>query len=112
MELVSVNRRETYRYVDSYSHEDSWTHLGQLRVTPARQTSEGNGIDDAGTVVRYARIRRKDDFQLIRRGLEDSMTRQGCHHEYDCCGCVSYTTRVTRIRPSLLLIRTRIGRNY
>lgn len=112
MDQVSISRRETHRYVDTWSHKDTWTHLGTVQVTPGRRSEEGNGYDDAGTVVRYARIRRADDFRLLKRAIEDTMSRHGCSHEYDCCGCVSYTTRVTRIRPRLLMIRTRIGRNY
>lgn len=112
MQQINLSIRLTHRYVGTHAHNDRWDFLGDLKVTPARVVDAGNGIDDAGTVVRYARIRRSDDFRLLQRAIEDTMSRHGCSHDYDCCGCASYSTRVTRIRPRLLLIRTRVGRNY
>ena len=112
MELVNVNKRNTHRYRDGWAHEDSWEYLGSIKVTPARQVEEGNGIDEGGVFVRYARIRRQDDFRLLQRGLEDTMSTSGCRHDYDCCGCASYRTTVRRVKPRLVMIHTRVGYNY
>lgn len=112
MQDINLSTRLTHRYVGTHSHLDSWEYLGTLRVTPPRVVEAGNDYDAGDTVVRYARIRRSDDFRLLKRAIESTLSRHGCSHEYDCCGCASYTTQVTRIRPRLLLIRTRTGYNY
>lgn len=112
MQTLALNTRLTHRYVDTHSHLDQWNRVGHLKMTPPRVVQEGNGYDEGDTVVRYARIRRADDFRLLKRAIEDTMSRHGCSHEYDCCGCASWSTRVKRVRPGLLLIRTRVTFNY
>lgn len=112
MELIGIRKRNTFKYRDGWSYEDSWSFLGDLKVTPAKQVREGNGYDEGGVFIRYARIRNSDDFKLLKRGIEDTMSHSGCQHEYDCCGCASYSTRVKRIKPRLVQIRTRVSYNY
>lgn len=114
MELISVNKRTSHKYRDGWAHEDRWQHLGVLKVTPARVTEEGNRYDEGDTYVRFARIQNisRQGFKLLKRGLQDTLSGSSCHHEHDCCGCASYSTRVQRVSPRLVLIRTRVTFNY
>lgn len=114
MELISVNKRLTRKYRDGFSHEDRWEHLGVLKVTPARVVQEGNRYDEGDTYVRFARISNisREGFKLLKRGLMDTLNTSGCTHDWDCCGCASYSTRVQRVAPRLVLIRTRVSYNY
>lgn len=114
MEVVGISKRVTHKYRDGWAHEDRWQYLGHLLVTPAKVTEEGNRYDEGDTYVRFARISNisRKAFKELKRGIQDTMGGSRCHHEYDCCGCASYHVQVERVRPRLVLIRTRVRYNY
>lgn len=114
MEVVGISKRTTHKYRDGWSHEDRWQYLGALKLTPAKVTEEGNRYDDGDTYVRFARIPNisSKGFKLLKRGIQDTMGGSRCRHEFDCCGCASYSVKVERVRPRLVLIRTRVSYNY
>ena len=114
MERVYMERRLTHRYVGTYSHLDRWADVSPqpARLTPARMVEESNGYDDGGTYHRWATLPVGVDRSAAVRALEDTLSRQGCAHEYDCCGCVSFSTRVKHRHGRRVLLVTRVSANY
>jgi hypothetical protein len=113
MEKVYLERRLTHRYVGTYRHLDRWRSLGGVaRITPYREVDAGNGYDEGGTYVRWATLPRGVDRDAACRALEDALSRWGCAHEYDCCGCASYTTRVQHRHGRRVVLKTRVSYNY
>lgn len=117
MEAVHLELRLTCGYVDTYSHLDEWRSFGAApaRLTPPKLVDPGNGYDEGGTYLRWAtlpRLPRRADRVDAARALEDTLSSWGCHHEYDCCGCASYSTRVLRRQGRRVLLRTTVGYNY
>lgn len=112
METIQLNRRLTHRYVGTYAHEDNWEGVGTARLTPPRAVAEGNGIDDGGTYIRWAILPAGQDAEASARALQDTLSKHGCHHEYDCCGCRSLDTRVIHRHGRRLVLRTQVSFNY
>lgn len=112
MQVTSLETRLTHRYVGTYSHLDEWQYLGAARLTPPREVKEGNGYDDGGTYLRWATLPRGMDRDAACRALEDSLSSHGCAHEWDCCGCASYSTRVLHRNGRRVVLKTRVSFNY
>lgn len=112
METIHLEQRLSHRYVDTYSHLDEWRDVGTARLTPAKLVREGNGLDDGGTYLRWATIPRGQNRALSAIALEDALTRVGCSHEWDCCGCESIRTRVLHRKGLRFALVTTVGYNY
>jgi hypothetical protein len=111
MDTVNLYLRLTHKYVDSYRHLDESRYIGTIKLTPPRQTREGNGHDDLGDYVRFGRIPRGLDPKEVERAVSDTLSHWGCSHEYDCCGCL-LTRSDARVRGRTLMVHTSVGRNY
>lgn len=105
-----VSRRKTFRYVESYL--DDWEDLGVLKHTPIKRVADGNGIDEEGAYTRWVKIPAGARASEFIRDIEDTLTRVGCSHEYDCCGCRSWRTYFIRRNGRKLLFKTYVTRNY
>ena len=114
---VCVALRRTHKYVGEYAHLDEWKTLSSYPKLSefVRETDEGNGMDDGGVYLRWARLpgqlSRKQRDEMV-RAIEDSYTYSGCSHEYDCCGCSSYRTRAIYRRGRDVVLRVQVSRNY
>jgi len=112
MNNILLSRRLTHRYVGTYSHLDEWRDIGVATLTPRREVNPGNDYDEGGTYIRWAVLPRGIDRDAACRALEETMSRWGCAHEYDCCGCASYTTRVLHRHGRRVVLQTRVSFNY
>lgn len=119
MQAINVQRRMTHTYVGTFAHLDEWAHLGMLLVTPGRQVDEPEKRweDPAhgGSYMRWARLPAglsKAQRNEWVRSLEASLSRWGCHHEWDCCGCASYSTRVAHRKGRDITLMTVVSYNY
>ena len=112
MEMVNLEVRLTHRYVGTWKHLDKWRDVGTAVLTPAREIEEGNGLDEGGTYLRWATLPRGIDRDAACRALEDSLSSHGCAHEWDCCGCASYNTRVLHRHGRRVVLQTRVSYNY
>jgi hypothetical protein len=119
MDRIYPNIRLTHRYVGTCAHLDQWGEaMVSLKATPAKLTARPGpdaDMSEGASFTRHIRLPAglspKQKKRLI-RGLEDSMSRWNCHHEWDCCGCASWTTRVTVLNARDLLVRTSYSYNY
>lgn len=107
-----VSRRKTFRYVGTYRDLDDWEDLGFFRHTPVKCVAVGNGLDEDGAYTRWVKVPVNTPLHEIIPAIEDTLTRVGCAHEYDCCGCLSYRTHFIRRRGRKLLFKTYATRNY
>lgn len=107
-----LSLRLTHRYVGTFRHLDSWRYLGAAKVTPGRIVDPGNGYDEGRTYIRWATLPRGIDRDAACRALEDTMSRWGCAHEWDCCGCASHTTRVLHRHGRRVVLKTWVSYNY
>lgn len=112
MQTVHLSIQLTHRYVGTYSHLDDWRSIGTAVLTPVREVDPGNGYDDGATYIRWATLPRGMDREAACRALVHTLSRHGCHHEYDCCGCASYSTRVLHRHGRRVVLQTRVTRNY
>lgn len=112
MQAVHCYKRLTHRYNLGWMHLDKSAYVGSVKMTPPKVVQEGNGYDDGDVYVQYARIPGRADVAAVMQALRDTLTRSGCRHEYDCCGCASYSVSVERHSTRQLRIRTRVSYNY
>lgn len=112
METINAYRRLTHHYVGTCSDLDAHQFVATVRVTPPRVVREGNGHDEGDTTVMHCRAPAGVDLKLLARAIADTLTSEGCSHEWDCCGCASYRTRVRHVGRRRLVISTRTSYNY
>lgn len=112
MQTVEIYKRLSHRFNPGWSSRDNWAWLGTLKLTPAKVVREGNGYDDGGTYLQYARIPADVDRQQLAWAVQDTMSGSSCRHEYDCCGCQSTSVRTKFLSTRLLQVRVSVSYNY
>lgn len=116
MKVLHVYKRHTFKYRDGYRDLDRHTYLGDVKLTPRRQTRPPSDFDDGGTYVRFATLPAGLSKQARREAREviaENLSYSGCKHEYDCCGCESAHTRAyPTAHARRVLLVTSIGYNY
>lgn len=116
MHKFTVSKRLTHKYVDSCRHLDAHVTLGTVKLTPMRMVREPADFDDGGEYVRFATLPvrlRGRDLTEAREALAENLSKWGCTHEYDCCGCELIRTTAHPTRdPRRVLLRTRISYNF
>jgi hypothetical protein len=112
MEKISIGLRQSFRYVGTYAHLDAWQDVGTAVLTPSKMVREAESFDEGGTYIRWATLPRGQDIEASISALEDTLTRHGCAHEWDCCGCASYGTMVIHRHGRRLVLKTTVSFNY
>jgi hypothetical protein len=108
-----VSPRLTHRYVGTCKHLDRWSFKAfRVTFTPERLVDRGNRFDDYGATIRWATLPAGVDRALVERAIVETLSREGCHHDYDCCGCLSYRVRVLHRKGRRLVLKTTYSRNY
>lgn len=100
MTLTTLEIRNTRRYVGTYAGLDDWTPIGYVEVLSTSQVRDEKSIEEYTSTTLLLRIKdyepaanEKEEAKIerIARALHDTYSRHGCAHEYDCCGCWSYS---------------------
>ncbi len=112
MQTVHAYRRLTNRYIDQYMHLDETEFVATVKLTAPRVVEEGNGFDTGATFQQYLRVPRGVDVKALRQALRDTMGYHGCTHEYDCCGCASYSVFTKLVAPRKLQVTSSVSYNY
>lgn len=114
-ETVNLFIRTTHKYAPGYASLDNYDFVGKAKFMPQRQVEEGNGYDEVGTFVRYAKLSVNIDRNLGEKALRDTVSEGDgghCRHEYDCCGCYFSRSTVERITGRTFKITSTVSRNY
>lgn len=100
---TELKLRKTHKYVGTYQHEDQWEYLGRMTMLQynAKCTDEEDPCEPT-TIIQHFKVELENHDPVwtdeqVKRALRDTLTRSGCHHDYDCCGCVS--THVSEVLP-------------
>jgi hypothetical protein len=109
---ITAQLRVTHRYVDECSHLDKWGKTFTFKLLEGRMTREGKDYTDAGTMAYRAIGSKTADQKQQAQALRDTFNYHGCTHEHDCCGCISRTARVRKVKPGIFSIRVTGSRNY
>lgn len=115
--MIELSLRLTNTYVGSWQHLDKWESLGSVdeigqRQLPLSDDQQGDITDPKGVEI-FALVSSEAPDDKIARALHDSYTSWGCSHEYDCCGCRSYSAReVKRVTGNLWRIEVWSSCNY
>ena len=111
-----VHQRLTHRYSDAWAYLDESRVIGAVKVLsrPARVFIPDDAIDVRPyvlTVVLPAGLNRRQRKRLAKAYAEQA-SGSACRHEFDCCGCISWSCRVRRRNGrEVHLVRTGT-RNY
>lgn len=113
-ETITLEIRKTRRYVGTHQHLDRWQRVGTAKLLPERLVRKpGDDIADCGTYLRTAVIPAGQDPHASARALVHTLSQWGCSHEYDCCGCMSWSTRVVRrLGRRRFVLATSYSRNF
>lgn len=138
--MIDLKKRLTFGYVGTYQHLDKWETLGMLdeigqRELPLSEEEQADICEPkrhevfavltldpaAGTYDRWTKIQPADkdlDYHIwlekeIQTALCHTYSRQGCAHEYDCCGCRSHSaSSAQRVTGNLWRVEIHSSRNY
>jgi hypothetical protein len=112
--MIDLAVRKTHSYVGTCSHLDDWESIGSFEVLEHK--SETDDEDDPcqpTTITLTLRVESDADPKDIENALHASLSSQGCHHEYDCCGCVSTSVEtVARQDDGTWIVTQGASRNY
>lgn len=115
METVVIARRITHKFVGIFRYLDQWETIGRVRITNGRDVRKYSDIDGPEVGPRYIRFARLPNGvkrSVVLRAIEDELSAWGCSHEWDCCGCASYSTRVYPYKGRVVRIVTDVTYNY
>lgn len=98
---TTLELRKTRRYVGTYQHEDEWETVCPVKrlatkTFPPRRDDYDVGPTYVFRLVLPFRPTRAQNRQVL-QAIHDSFSRFGCHHEYDCCGCASFSANGERV---------------
>lgn len=111
--------RLTHGYVGTYKHLDKWEDIGTIQVLtsnelPPIEEEEGDASASSGHEI-YAIVRTFHDStdREIAGALIDTYSSHDCAHDYDCCGCRSFSARnAKRVTGDLWRVEVWSWRNY
>lgn len=108
---MTVQVRLTDRYVDTCSHMDSWGQRFEVKVLQPRLLPQRHDEDEGSYIMRVIGPKNVNQ-KLLKQAISNSMNRHGCTHTYDCCGCLSISAAVTKMRKGVFSVHTSHSRNY
>jgi hypothetical protein len=113
---TSLALRKTHQFVGTWQHEDQWDHMGSVVVQQkiSQITDDEDCCDPTITnMICEVTLAFGVDRENVRQALRDTFTKQGCSHDWDCCGCVSTSVRrVKHIHGNTFVVSTYSSRNY
>lgn len=114
-QIIDLFERKTHEYAPGYADLDHSVFVGKAKLLPQREVAPGNGYDDMGSFIRYAKLSANVDRELGEKALRDTIRMMNggrCRHEHDCCGCYFSSSDVTKVTGRTFKIFTRVSRNY
>ena len=116
MQSLNLRKRLTHKYVDSYRHLDRHVTIGGVTLTPRVQVEPATDFDEGGRYVQYARLpaglspKQRKEWREV---LAENLSKWGCSHEYDCCGCMLVHARAYPTKDARrVLVRVAVSYNY
>lgn len=111
----TLSKRITHRYVGTYRHLDQWEEVGTMSeilstVVPPSESEDGSAGPKTTKLITVDSSHPKKE---IERALRDRFTKQGCAHDYDCCGCASHSvSRVKKVAAKLYEVEIHTSYNF
>lgn len=108
--------RKTHKYVGTWKHLDEHECIGSLDVRSTR--TEMDESDDGCEPMSQEHLvivkpNEGVSDEAITGALQDHFSSHGCSHEYDCCGCRSYSvSSVHKLSGEYWLVTVGSTRNY
>jgi hypothetical protein len=109
MHQINVYKRLTHKFTLGWSHEDEWDTGTAVKILPLKMVASTDDTDTFTQRVIAPSSHRKTDLS---HAIASTLSRSGCRHEHDCCGCVSYHAIVRRVSAREYVARVNAYRNY
>jgi hypothetical protein len=108
MHSIDLYYRLTHKFTLGWSHEDDWDHAVSAKILPLKLVASTDDTDTFTQRVIAPSSHRKTDLS---NAIASTLSRSGCRHEYDCCGCVSFHAIVRRVSAREYVARIHTSRN-
>lgn len=110
-----LQHRLTNTYVGTYRHMDQWEDIGKIDVLACTVTDEDD-VDPCepqkATMLVCVQCDEPTHPMRIERALRDTYSAHDCAHEYDCCGCRSFSATAHHLSADRYEVVIRSSRNY
>lgn len=111
----ALELRLTHRYVGEYQHLDDWSELGRFDVLAHSiviTDDEDICEPQRETLLVCVETYQPEPKDRIELALAQSNTAWDCGHEYDCCGCRSYSAQAKHLGHNRYEVTIDSSRNY
>lgn len=121
MHAQSIELRKTRTYVGTFQHLDEWQEIGtaEIYMTEAKHVGDDDGEEPDFTepmvqhgLVHFTKLNDGVTQAQVLQALRDSFTKNDCHHEYDCCGCRSFTASAKHVAGPVYKLTIGSSRNF
>jgi hypothetical protein len=113
-----LSLRRTRGYVGTWQHLDEWESIGSyITVSWGSWYTDPDDMCEPISTISRIWVNTRDNpasIEDIEQALRDSLSSNGCSHDYDCCGCRSYYVSRCDYEPALneWLVTVSSSRNY
>lgn len=90
----TLKKRMTFKYVGAYNYLDEWQDVAVYKEIGFRAlpVEHENDLTEPRCCEVFVLVSKKTgDVGDIKNALFDTYSKSGCGHDYDCCGCRSYS---------------------
>ena len=114
--MQTLKIRRSHSYVGTWKHLDKHDTVGAYETLSSKSwISDPEDYCEPMTHKHIVRVKREPGVPLrdIKNALYDEFSAWGCDHEYDCCGCRSYSTNsVRKLMNGTYLVVVHSSRNF
>jgi hypothetical protein len=114
-ETFILQVRLTHKYVGTYAYLDDFEEVGRAKVICKDVVHESGDACEPQTTTMVVEIDTWEPLPLnqLLGSFYGALDRHGCHHEWDCCGCRSYSVEdVVHIKDNRFYVVFSSSRNY
>lgn len=110
-----LSLRLTRTYVGQWDYLDRWREIGLVTLTMGEpQHTNEEDVSDPTTVEGFAEVQTyaPEHPRRIEEALTHTYSKSGCDHEYDCCGCRSFTASAEHVGQNVYRLTICSSQNY
>lgn len=113
---VTVELTRRHKYVGTFKHLNESVHVGHavMYAGPAFYTDPEDMCEPTTrkALLQFTQLETTFPIHEIEQAIRDSLSRRGCHHDYDCCGCTSVHARAKHVAGVVYAVTISTSRNF
>lgn len=113
---ITVELTRHHKYVGTFKHlnESEFVGYADVYAAPAYYTDLEDMCEPTTrkALLQFTQLETTFPIHEIEQAIGDSLSRHGCHHDYDCCGCASIHARAKHVAGVVYAVTISTSRNF